>query len=162
MEDRMPSKLIPAIGLLTLVGSGLMAGMFFAYSNSVMPALARMPGPQGIAAFNNVNVVIYNPLFLTIFMGTAVLALLLAIAALLGWTAKPAWILIGAALYLAGNLAVTMGINVPMNDALAAADPDAPSSAALWALFLDRWVFWNHVRAVACTGALAAFGMAVK
>jgi uncharacterized membrane protein len=156
------AKLIPALVLLTLLGSGLMAGMFFAYSNSVMPALARMPGPQGIAAFNNVNVVIYNPLFLTIFMGTAVLALLLAIAALLGRTAQPAWILIGAALYLAGNLAVTMGINLPMNDVLAGADPDGPSSVALWATFLDRWVFWNHVRAVACTGSLAAFAMAVK
>lgn len=158
----MSSKLIPALTLLTLLGSGLMAGLFFAYSNSVMPALARMPGPQGIAAFNNVNIVIYNPLFLTLFMGTAVLALLLAIAALMGWTPHPVWILIGAALYLAGNLAVTMGINVPMNDALAAADPEAPTSAALWATLLDRWVFWNNVRAMACTGALAAFAMAMR
>ncbi len=158
----MYEKLIPALVLLTLLGSGLMAGMFFAYSNSVMPALAKMPGLQGMTAFNHVNVVIYNPLFMTIFMGTTVLALLLAIAAWLGWTAQPTWILIGAALYLVGNFAVTVGVNVPMNDALAAADPDAPNSAALWAAFLDRWVLWNHVRALACTGALAAFAMAMK
>jgi uncharacterized membrane protein len=155
------SQIIPAITFLALLGSGLMAGLFFAYSNSVMPALAKMPGPQGIAAMNHVNVVILNPLFLSVFMGTAVLAALLVVAALLGWTAKPVWIVIGAALYLVGNIAITMGINVPMNNALVAAGADSPNSAALWATYLDRWVFWNHVRALACTGALAAFAVAM-
>ncbi|MCC7254182.1 MAG: DUF1772 domain-containing protein [Hyphomicrobium sp.] len=158
----MLSMLIPTINLLALLGSGLMAGLFFAYSNSVMPALAKMPGPQGITAMNQINVVIQNPLFFLIFMGTAVLALILAAAALLGGTARPAWILIGAALYLVGSIAVTMGINVPMNNALAAAGPDSASSAALWAAHLERWVFWNHVRAAACTGSLAAFAMAMR
>ncbi len=155
------SQLIPAITFLALLGSGLMAGLFFAYSNSVMPALAKMPGPQGIAAMNHVNVVILNPLFLSVFMGTAVLAALLIVAALLGWTAKPVWIVIGAVLYLVGNIAITMQINVPMNNALVAAGADSPNSAALWATYLDRWVFWNHVRALACTGALAAFAIAM-
>jgi uncharacterized membrane protein len=115
-----------------------------------------------MTAMNHVNVVIYNPLFLTIFTGTAVLALILAAVALLGGTARPAWILIGAALYLVGNVAVTMGINVPLNDALAAAVADGTGNEAFWATFLDRWVVWNHVRAAACTGALAAFAMAMR
>lgn len=157
----MLSQLIFAITLLTLLGSGVMAGLFFAYSNSVMPALARLPGPQGITAMNHINVVIQNPLFLAIFMGTAVLALVLVVAALTGSATRPGWILIGAALYLAGNIAITFAINVPMNNALAAAGSDGASSEAFWAMFLDRWVFWNHLRAAACTGALAAFAMAM-
>jgi len=155
------AQLVPAITFLALIGSGLMAGLYFAYSNSVMPALAKMPGPQGIDAMNHINVVILNPLFLTVFMGTAVLALLLIVAALLGWSAKPAWIVAAALLYLAGNIAVTMAINVPMNNALAAAGADGPNSAMLWANHLDRWVFWNHVRTIACTASLAAFAMAI-
>lgn len=110
---------------------------------------------------NHINVVIQNPLFLTIFIGTAVLALILVVAALTGWTASPGWILTGTALYLAGNIAVTFAINLPMNDALAAAGSDGASSEAFWAMFLDRWVFWNHLRAAVCTGALAAFAMAM-
>lgn len=157
----MLSTLIPVITLLALLGSGLMAGLFLAYSNSVMPALARMPPPQGMAAMNHINVVIQNPLFLAIFMGTALLALLLAAAALLGWTARPGWILTGALLYLAGNIAITFTINVPMNDALVAAGPVGAGSEAFWTTFLDRWVFWNHVRAAACTAALAAFAIAM-
>ena len=84
----MLSMLVPVITLLALLGSGIMAGLFFAYSNSVMPALAKLPAPQGIAAMNHINVVIQNPLFLTIFMGTAVLALILTAAALSGWSAR--------------------------------------------------------------------------
>lgn len=156
------SMLISAMILLALLGTGMMAGLFFAYSNSVMPALARMPGPQGMTAMNHVNVIIQNPLFLSVFMGTAVIMLFLIVVALLGWIDRPAWILTGAVLYLVGNIAVTVTINVPMNDALAAANPAGGDSAALWATFLDRWVFWNHVRALACTGALGAFAMAIK
>lgn len=155
-------QLIPALTFLAAMGSGLLAGLYFAYSNSVMPALAKLPVPQGVAAMNHVNVVIMNPLFLGLFMGIALLSILLVVAAFLGWTPKPAWIIAGAALYLIGHIAVTMAINVPLNNALAAAAPDSAQAAQVWATMLDRWVFWNHVRAIACTGALAAFVMALR
>ncbi|WP_144222785.1 DUF1772 domain-containing protein [Mesorhizobium amorphae] len=152
------AQIVIAITFIAAIGSGLMAGLFFAYSNSVMPSLAQVPVPQGVLAMNTINTVIQNPLFLSIFMGTALLALFLVLAALLGWgVGRPSWVLIGAALYVIGNIIVTMAINVPMNDALAATAPDSQAAAQLWVTYLDRWVFWNHVRAFACTGALAAF-----
>lgn len=152
------AQIVIAITFIAAIGSGLMAGLFFAYSNSVMPSLAQVPVPQGVLAMNTINTVIQNPLFLSIFMGTALLALFLVLAALFGWgVARPSWVLIGAALYVIGNIIVTMAINVPMNDALAATAPDSQAAAQLWATYLDRWVFWNHVRAFACAGALAAF-----
>lgn len=151
------AQLVLIVTFLAALGSGLMAGLFFTYSNSVMGGLARLPVAQGVAAMNHINVVILNPLFLTIFMGTAVLALLLAIASVVGMTPRPGWILLGAVLYIVGNIIITSTINVPMNNALAAVAADSTQAAQLWATYLDRWVFWNHVRAVACTGALAAF-----
>lgn len=157
----MLAQLIPVMTFIAAIGSGLLAGLYFAYSNSVMPALAKMPPAQGITAFNHVNVVIMNPAFLGLFMGIAVLSLLLIAAALLGWTLRPGWVIAGAALYLIGHIAVTMGVNVPMNNALAATVPDSAQAAQFWATFVDRWVFWNNVRAIACTGALAAFILAL-
>jgi uncharacterized membrane protein len=74
---------------------------------------------------------------------------------------KPIWILAGAALYLFGNIAVTIAINVPMNNALAAVAADSTEAVRLWSVYLDRWVFWNTIRFVACTGALAAFIVAL-
>lgn len=148
---------VPALTFLAAIGSGLMAGLFFIFSNTVMTALGRLPVPQGVAAMNSINAVIQNPLFLSIFMGTALICVALVIAAVAGMTPRPTWVVAGAVLYLVGNIGVTVSVNVPMNDALAAVSPDSAEAARLWAVYLNRWVLWNHVRAIACTGALAAF-----
>ena len=151
-------QIIIAVTFLAALGSGLMAGLFFTYSNSVMPSLARVPDSQGVLVMNTINDVIQNPLFLSIFMGTALLGLFLILAAFLGLgSVRPLWLVVGPVLYIVGTIIVTMAMNVPMNNALAAVAPDRQAAAQLWATYLDRWVFWNHVRAIACTGALAAF-----
>lgn len=63
----------------------------------------------------------------------------------------------GGLVYLLGTLAVTIVINVPLNDALAAA-PAGQAAAELWQQrYLTDWVRWNHVRTIASTGALALF-----
>lgn len=155
------AQFIQILTFVAAIGSGLMAGLYFAFSNSVMSGLARLPASQGIAGMNHINVVIQNPAFLVLFMGTALVALVLAALVFITGVPKPAWIVIGAALYLVGNIAVTIAINVPMNDALAAAAPESAEAARLWSVYLDRWVFWNTIRFVACTGALAAFIVAL-
>ena len=47
-------------------------GHFFAFSNSVMTALGKLPAEQGIATMQTINIVILNPLFLSVFIGTAI------------------------------------------------------------------------------------------
>jgi hypothetical protein len=42
------------------LGSGLMAGAFFAFSTFVMRALARLPAAEGIAAMQSINVAAIN------------------------------------------------------------------------------------------------------
>ncbi|HTV68247.1 MAG TPA: anthrone oxygenase family protein [Rhizobiaceae bacterium] len=153
--------LIPIAIFAAALGSGLMAGLFFAYSTSVMPALAQMPNGQGATAMNIINVVIQNPLFLSVFMGTALLSLLLVVAVFTGMTVKPTWVILGAALYLIGNIGISFAINIPLNNELAAINPGSSNGAQMWATYLNRWVFWNHVRAAACLASLAAFIVAL-
>jgi uncharacterized membrane protein len=148
--------------LAAALGSGLMAGLFFAFSTSVMSALGRLPAAQGIAAMQSINVTIVNPVFLSVFLGTAVLSALLIAGAIFGWAPNPAWVVTGALLYIVGVIGITMFINVPMNDALAAIGPDTTAGAELWAKYLDRWVFWNHARTVAPLAGLAAFILALR
>jgi uncharacterized membrane protein len=57
--------------LICAIGCGLIAGVFFAFSVSVMIALRRISAPCGIAAMQAINVAIINPLFLGVFLGTA-------------------------------------------------------------------------------------------
>jgi uncharacterized membrane protein len=155
-------NLLFALILVAALGCGLMAGLFFAFSVSVMPALGRLPAAQGIAAMQTINAVILNPLFLTTFLGTAAACLGVIIFSLLRWSnLGAAYLLAGGALYLAGSLLVTMLFNVPRNEALAAA-PAAPDSARLWANYLATWTAWNHVRTVASLAAAALLTLALS
>jgi len=47
-----------------------------------------------------------------------------------------------------------------MNDALAAAKPETPEGARLWANNLVIWTAWNHVRTVTALAATALFALA--
>jgi uncharacterized membrane protein len=54
-----------------------------------------------------------------------------------------------------------MALNVPLNNALAAVDPNSGKGAELWARYLADWTAWNHVRAAASLAAAALFTIAV-
>jgi uncharacterized membrane protein len=144
------------------LGCALMGGLFFAFSNFVMQALARLPAPAGIAAMQAINVTVLNPLFLALFVGTAAACALLAVAALLRWPQAGAlWLLAGALLYLFGNFAVTLVFNVPRNEALARLDAAQAGAERVWSDFVTGWTRWNHVRTVAGLAAAASLAVAL-
>lgn len=149
--------------LLAALGCGLIAGVFFAFSTFVMKALAQQPPAQGIAAMQAINITVINPWFMTAFLGTSVVCLILVVFALLRWQQPgAAYLLVSASLYLVGCFGVTMVFNVPLNDALANVNPDTNEGATLWARYLTNWTFWNHVRAIAAFIAAALFTMALN
>jgi uncharacterized membrane protein len=132
------------------IGSGLVAGIFFAFSTFVMAALGRIPPEQGIAAMQSINITVLNPAFLTAFLGTGVVCVALAAGSYVWWGEASGKLLLAASLiYLVGCIGVTMVCNVPLNDALAAVRPDTPEAAALWSNHLTLWTNWNHLRTVA-------------
>lgn len=151
-------------GLVVLcVGAGLVAGVFFAFSTFVMKALAQLPARQGIAAMQRINVVVIGPLFLGVFVGTAVLASLGAVAAFAPWVpGRSTLLLVGAATYVVGCFGVTMACNVPRNERLARMDDASPDAQSYWPVYVREWLVWNHVRTasslVAATTAAAALG----
>jgi uncharacterized membrane protein len=151
-----------ALTLAAALGCGLIAGVFFAFSAFVMTALARLPAAQGIAAMQSINVVVINPAFLGVLFGTAVLCIVLAVAAPVTWGESGAiYLLVGALLYLVGTIVVTMACNVPRNNALAAVAPDGAESASLWARYVAEWTAWNHVRTAGAFLAAASYMIAL-
>jgi len=155
--------LLFALKLFAALGCGLMAGVFFAFSASVMKALARLPPGEGIAAMQSINAAIINPWFLAVFLGTAAACVLAVISSLLRWHGPGAvYLLVGGALYLVGSLLVTVVFNVPMNEALASVAPADPDGASLWASYPANWTAWNHVRAAAALAATASFTIALS
>jgi uncharacterized membrane protein len=137
---------------------GLMAGVFFAYANSVMPGLRRTDDRTFVSAFQAVDKAIINPLFMACFLGGVVLTGLAAGLqinvddhSVLPWAAA------AFALYLSAVI-ITIAVNVPLNDVIKAAGnlDHVNDLAAVRRRFNEaRWAAWNVVRVLV---SAAAFG----
>jgi uncharacterized membrane protein len=153
-----------AVTLLTLaavLGSGLIAGLFFTFSTFVMQALAQVAPQNGIRTMQAINRTVMNPLTMGFFMGTALLSVAIIAYAAFTWSNPQApWLIAGGALYLA-SFVITAGGNVPMNNALETKDAASDEAAAYWQHYLSRWLTFNHVRAVAASLATVAYAYAL-
>ena len=138
------------------IGSGLIAGAFFVFSVAVMPAFKQLPTESAMSAMKRINLVIINPIFLGVFLVTAIISLGLAVWSLMNWGGPGILYLLAASmLYLIGSFGVTIALNVPLNNALAVTD-----DRSFWEAYLQQWTLWNHIRALASTLAAAAFTLA--
>lgn len=139
-----------------------MAGLFYAYSCSVNPGLQRLSDAGYLAAMQSINRAILNPVFLGVFLGTA---LLLPFATWFSYGAGPNlrfWLLLGAAAcYLLGTFGVTMFGNVPLNEALDAFPLENAGPDQLAAQRTRFEAPWNRLHALRTVAAVLAFGLAV-
>jgi uncharacterized membrane protein len=150
-----------AIRTASIVGAalttGLAAGLFYAYSYSVLPGLGRADDRTFVMGMQRINVAILNGWFALCFAGALVLTALAA-ALHVSSAGRPVlpWIVAALVLY-AAVLVITFAIHVPLNNQLdAAGDPDRVADlAAVRERFETTWVRWNVVRTAAST---AAFG----
>jgi uncharacterized membrane protein len=139
------------------LATGLLAGLFYAFSVSVMPGLRRSGDRTFVETMQQINIAIVNPVFMISFLGAPVLTLAAGLLQLHpdGLTLLP-WIAVALVLCLA-TLGITVGVNIPLNNALDAAGPPAAGDdpAGTRAAFEARWVRFNVVRTWT---SIAAFG----
>ncbi len=126
---------------------GVMAGFFFAFSNTVMPGLDLMPGPTATQAMQNINIAVRNPVFFAVFAATPILGTVLAVVCLINVRHRRTGLLLllSAAIYIGGVVVLTAGINVPMNRALGLL---SGLSTQEWLQWSADWTVSNHVRTV--------------
>jgi uncharacterized membrane protein len=157
------NRLLSAFRNVSLAGAtlttGLAAGVFYAYAVSVNLGLAVQPDESYVATMQAINDKIQNPVFFASFFG----AVLFSLAALAAHYPRPRsrrFLLIALAcvLYIGGGFLLTTFINVPLNNQLAAVDPDAPAHvlAAARKAYEGPWDFWNTIRTVFSTLAFLA------
>jgi uncharacterized membrane protein len=151
-----------AVVFAAAIGSGIVGGIFYAFSSFVMTALSRIPPAQGVAAMNSMSVAVINVSFMTAFLGTAILSLVVGVASPFLWNKPGAkFALAGSAVYLFGCVGVTMIFNVPLNDRLASMG-DTMQAIAFWPSYLASWNLWNHVRSLAGILSAVLFTLAVS
>lgn len=145
------------------VTTGLMAGIYFAFSCAVMLGLAGTSDAAFIDTMQQINQKILNIWFLAVFLGSVALP---AVAAVLtgidGDTGVLRWA-IAATIFAIVSFGITVGRNVPLNNALDNAGrvesiSDVPQVREA---FEEPWVRWNLYRTIASTLALVTLVRAV-
>jgi uncharacterized membrane protein len=146
-------SLVAVLTVAAAVGSGLMGGVFLAFSVAVIPALRRRPAADAVATMQEINRVIVGPLFLLVFLGTAVVGITLVVL-----RPTDGLRVLGAALYVLGGFGLTAAVNIPLNNAL---DRVRPADAEQgWGRFHRRWASANHARGLACAAASVVLAVA--
>ncbi|WP_371153845.1 DUF1772 domain-containing protein [Jannaschia sp. 2305UL9-9] len=135
----------------------VLGGVFLAFSDFIMRSLGRIDGAGGIQTMQTINREVFRWVFMTVFIGMAIASLGIAVVGAAHLSHPSGGLILGAALaYLVGCFAVTVGFNVPMNEALAAMDVEDAATGIYWnGTYLPRWTAWNTVRAVSCVTAAA-------
>ncbi len=147
---------------LTALTTGLMAGLFFAFSYSVNPGLGNLSDAEYIGAMQSINRAIQNPVFFSVFFGAIILLPLTTYFHYSKINSKPfLFLLIAAIVYLIGVFGVTIFGNIPLNELL---DKFNLHSASQEALTVQRTIFqerWNNLNAIRTFSSAVAFLLVV-
>lgn len=147
------ARIAPMAPILML---GLMAGFFYAFSVCVMAGLDAVAPEKAISAMQAINAAVRNPVFFITFFLTPVFAVGASVLAFTGGDTRLGFFMTAAAgIYVLAAIVPTALVNVPMNEALAAIDPAREDAATIWTDYSARWTFWNTVRTLTTTLALA-------
>lgn len=125
------------------LGTCIVAGVFYAFSDFMMRSLGAIPNAQGAAAMVSINRVILRASFVPMLLVLGPMAL--GVGVWVFWSGAVAgtlWVLAASGIYLIGVLGVTILGNVPMNNRLDRAnDP-----SIYWPDYATRWTRLNTVR----------------
>ena len=144
--------MISTLLVLTTFFAGLIGGLFYSWSISVTPGLAKLGDENYLSAFQSMNRAILNPVFLIVFMSLVVLLILLSYLSYNSSTPMQFWfILSAAALYIAGVMLVTFLGNIPLNNSLEALQIEtmnAEQMASFRLGFESKWNTLNLIRTI--------------
>ncbi len=145
----MSSTLVTILLWAAALSSGLMAGVYFAFSGFIMKALDKIETAQSVAAMNAINEVILRSMFMPVFFGSSIISFLLVVVAFVYWGEAGAGLaLIAGMVYFVGMFVCTVVFNVPLNNAIARPGPDSDNAQQIWSHYLRTWTKWNHLRTV--------------
>ena len=145
----------------TVLFSGLVAGLFYAYSCSVNIGLRSLPDSEYLKAMQSINAAIQNPVFFISFMG---LLLLFPITAgqLYKQPNDSFYLIVAAmAIYFVGVFGVTVFCNVPLNEQLAKFPIATANQNEISAM---RQIFekpWNNYHTLRTCASVLAFGLTI-
>lgn len=147
--------------VLLIVISGLMAGLYFAFSVVIMKSLAELPALDGAKAMNKINDVILNTVFMPLFFGSTLWFAGLIVWSFADWQEGRSMIEVSAAvIYIIGMFLVTAFGNVPLNNKLQQSEENEQILILAWEEYLHKWTRLNHLRTLSCIASCAVLILA--
>ncbi len=144
-----------------VVLTGLSAGLFYAWSVSVIPGTQKVVDTTYLETMQSINRAILNPAFFLVFFGSVVF---LSISSIYEFHANKTafWLMLGASItYLLGTVGVTGLGNVPLNDQLEAMKLGdlAINKASEFRRYYES--NWNRLHQIRTVFAVLSFILAV-
>jgi uncharacterized membrane protein len=137
--------------ILSILFTGLTAGLCFTWSNAVTPGLGQLDDLGFLKAFQAMNRAIINPSFLIVFMGPSLLLFVNAFVFKNSSQFTFTSYLVAAVLFFIGVGLVTIFKNVPLNEILDKTVLETASAVELSELrktFEQPWNRWHMIRTV--------------
>lgn len=142
--------------IILIILTGLMAGIYLAFSAVIIKSLNKLPALHAAQAMNKINDVIVNTIFLPIFFGSTLWHAGLIVWSLANWqSGTSGLIIVSAIIYIAGMFLVTAFGNVPMNNKLKRCENSEALLMDYWNNYQHSWTRLNHIRTISCIASCA-------
>ena len=129
--------------------SGLMAGIFFTWSNAVKPGIGKLSDLEYLRALQSLNRVILNKAFIGIFLGSIIAVALVPVFHFKLFPNNIFWMFILALVtYWVGVFGTTVFGNIPLNEILDKVNLESINLEEITALRTRIEVKWNKLNLI--------------
>ena len=143
---------------LAILLTGLMAGIFFTWSNAVKPGIGKLSDIEYLRALQSMNRVILNNAFKIIFLGAIIAVALVPIFYFNLYPKNIFWLFVFTlVIYWIGVFGVTVSGNIPLNEILDKTNLESITSEEIKTLRKSIEVKWNNFNLIRCISSGITF-----
>ena len=142
--------------------TGLMAGIFFTWSNAVKPGIGKLSDLEYLRALQSMNRVILNKAFIGIFLGAVIAVALVPIFHFKLSPDNIFWIFILALVtYWIGVFGITVFGNIPLNEKLDKTNLESISTQKIKVLRRSIEFKWNNLNLIRSISSGITFALLI-
>ena len=143
---------------LAIFLTGLMAGIFFTWSNAVKPGIGKLSDIEYLRALQSMNRVILNNAFKIIFLGAIIVVALVPVFYFNLYPKNIFWLFVFTlVIYWIGVFGVTVSGNIPLNEILDKTNLESITSEEIKTLRKSIEVKWNNFNLIRCISSAITF-----
>ena len=143
---------------LAILLTGLMAGIFFTWSNAVKPGIGKLSDIEYLTALQSMNRVILNNAFKIIFLGAIIAVALVPVFYFNLYPKNIFWLFVFTlVIYWIGVFGVTVLGNIPLNEILDKTNLESITSEEIKTLRKSIEVKWNNFNLIRCISSGITF-----